>query len=149
MAKVFNFTLSNEKEITVNPKDLDGFFDTFITEFLIPHYKESNDWNQTILKSVHEVENISTLCQKHGKKELTTQLLNQIEKRLSKDISELPKIDKIEILFENLDDLIEEITKIMDSDGDKQLKCLDLADVVEPLTLFELSELIYELIEKK
>ena len=95
------------------------------------------------------MENISTLCQKHGKKELTTQLLNQIEKRLSKDISELPKIDKIEILFENLDDLIEEITKIMDSDGDKQLKCLDLADVVEPLTLFELSELIYELIEKK
>ena len=68
-------------------------------------------------------------------------LLNQIEEHLDKDIEELTGVDKIEILFLNLDDYVEDIRKLILAGETKEELRHKMARLIQPLTLFELSEL--------
>jgi hypothetical protein len=68
-------------------------------------------------------------------------LLNQVEKHLDKDIEELTGVAKIEILFLNMDDYVGDIKKLITSGADKQQLRTDMANLIYPLTLFELGEL--------
>ena len=68
-------------------------------------------------------------------------LLNQVEEHLDKDIEELTGCDKIEILFMNMDDFVEDIEKLICSGRDKQELRNDMANLIFPLTVFELGEL--------
>jgi hypothetical protein len=68
-------------------------------------------------------------------------LLNQVEEHLDKDIEELTGVDKIEILFLNMDDYVEDIRTLILSGRDKEELRTDMANLVMPLTLFELAEL--------
>jgi len=68
-------------------------------------------------------------------------LLNQVEEHLDKDIEELTGVDKIEILFLNMDDYVEDIRKLILAGKDKEDLRTSMAQMVMPLTIFELSEL--------
>ena len=68
-------------------------------------------------------------------------LLNQVEEHLDKDIEELTGVAKIEILFLNMEDYIEDIQKLITAGKDKQELRNDMANLIFPLTLFELGEL--------
>ena len=68
-------------------------------------------------------------------------LLNDVEEHLDKDIEELTGVDKIEILFLNMDDYVEDIRKIILAGKDKEDVRTSMAQLIMPLTLFELSEL--------
>jgi len=64
-----------------------------------------------------------------------------VEKHLDKDIQELTGVDKIEILFLNLDDYLEDIKNLIVAGLDKQELRTDMANLIYPLTIFELGEL--------
>ena len=67
--------------------------------------------------------------------------MTELEDHLDKDIEELTGVGKIEILFLNMDDFIEDIKKIILSGKDKKEIREDMANLIYPLTLFELGEL--------
>ena len=68
-------------------------------------------------------------------------LLNDIEDHLDKDIEELTGVAKIEILFINMEDYVEDIKRLILSGQDKQTLRTNMAKLAQPLTLFELGEL--------
>ena len=114
-------------------------YEIIISEVLIPKYKDSNDWNLTINIILEEMNEIISKYELDPK--LKIGLLNQVEKHLDKDIEELTGCDKIEILFLNMDDFVEDIEKLIISGKDKQELRNDMANLIFPLTVFELGEL--------
>ena len=110
-----------------------------ISEILIPKYKENADWNLSLNIIIEEM---NRLIIKHGlKSKLKLGLLNQVEEHLDKDIEELTGVDKIEILFLNMDDYVEDIRKLILAGKNKEDLRTSMAQLVMPLTLFELTEL--------
>ncbi|MFW9949883.1 MAG: hypothetical protein ACFFKA_07145 [Candidatus Thorarchaeota archaeon] len=114
-------------------------FETIISEVLIPKYKDNKDWNLTINIILEEINELISKYQLDPK--LKIGLLNQVEKHLDKEIQELTGCDKIEILFLNMDDFVEDIEKLIISGKDKQELRNDMANLIFPLTVFELGEL--------
>ena len=114
-------------------------FETIISEVLIPKYKDNKDWNLTINIILEEMNEIISKYELDPK--LKIGLLNQVETHLDKDIEELTGCDKIEILFMNMDDFVEDIEKLIISGKDKQELRNDMANLIFPLTVFELGEL--------
>jgi len=114
-------------------------YEIIISEVLIPKYKVNKDWNLTINIILEEMNEIISKYELDPK--LKIGLLNQVEKHLDKDIEELTGCDKIEILFLNMDDLVEDIEKLIISGKDKQELRNDMANLIFPLTVFELGEL--------
>ncbi len=114
-------------------------FETIISEVLIPKYKDIKDWNLTINIILEEMNEIISKYELDPK--LKIGLLNQVETHLDKDIEELTGCDKIEILFMNMDDFVEDIEKLIISGKDKQELRNDMANLIFPLTVFELGEL--------
>ena len=55
MANQTNIKLSNGVEITLDPDDINKNFSIFIDKYLIPYFKETNDWNKTIISSISEI----------------------------------------------------------------------------------------------
>ncbi len=119
-----------------NPRTL---FEIIISEILIPKYKDSDDWNLSINVIIEEM---NQLIKKYKlNPELKLGLLSQVEEHLDKDIEELTGVAKIEILFLNMDDYVEDIKKIMTSGLDKTEIRNEMARLIQPLTVFELGEL--------
>ncbi len=148
MAKNYNVTLSNGAKLQIDPEHQDQAYEDFIDIFFKPVYVKTNDINQTIHSSIKEVERISSILNL-SRGEVINSLLKTIERRLPKDIAELTgDVDKIEILFENVDDYVVQIVDLMqDQDSQEKIR-LDVSQLVENLNLFEISELIIHLVKK-
>jgi hypothetical protein len=114
-------------------------FEILISEILIPKYKENADWNLTLNVIIEEMNRLITEYDLDPKLKLG--LLNQIEEHLDKDIEELTGVAKIEILFLNMEDYVEDIEKLITAGLDKEALRLQMARLAQPLTLFELGEL--------
>jgi len=139
MSDVIKIKLSNGKEIDFDEKAPDTLYEIIISEILIPKYKENADWNLSLNIILEECNRLIT---KYGiSPKMKIGLLNRVEKHLDKDIEELTGVDKIEILFLNMDDYVEEIRKLIVAGKTKEDLRTSMAQVIMPLTLFELSEL--------
>ena len=118
------------------PKTL---FEVMISDILIPKYKENKDWNLTLNIVIEEMNRL--ILEYDLKPKLKLGLLNDIEEHLDKDIAELTGVDKIEILFINMEDYVEDIKSLILAGETKEELRHKMARLIQPLTLFELSEL--------
>ena len=134
-------TLPNGVEISLDKDNLQMTYDNIITKFVMPYYEESNDWNKTLKLSISELEAISQIL-KISKGHAIESFLKRIEERLDQDFEKLKGTDKIEILFEALDDYVQNLTDIIENHKTKEEIRLNIAKLVENLNLFEISELI-------
>jgi len=132
-----------------NPQEL---FREIVQHILIPFYKESNDWNESIRKSIKELDYIQMRYDLPKKKDYRSMLLREIGTQLGSTIAEIKGLDKIEILFLNMDDYIMEIDEIMkipaDTQEGKMKRIHTLGDMLASLNTFEISELLNYYIEK-
>ena len=131
--------LRNGLEVEYDEQAPITLYETIISEVLIPKYKQNKDWNLTINIILEEMNEMISKYELDPKLKLG--LLNQVEEHLDKDIEELTGCDKIEILFMNMDDFMEDIKKLICSGRDKQELRNDMANLIFPLTVFELGEL--------
>lgn len=131
--------LSSGLEIEFEEQEPTTLFEIIISEILIPRYKENADWNLSLNIILEEMNRLIKRYELDPKLKLG--LLNQVELHLDKDIEELTGTAKIEILFLNMDDYVEDIKKLICAGTDKQQLRNDMAQLVFPLTLFELGEL--------
>ncbi len=133
--------LPNGKRITLDKDNPKKMYDEIITKFVKPFYEESNDWNVTIKNAITQIERISQIMNL-SKGDSIEAFLVELEQRLHKDFEDLAGTDKIEILFEALDDYVENMAEIIESSGTKEEIRLRIAKLVENLNLFEMSELL-------
>ena len=131
--------LSTGMELEFDKEDPHTLFELIISEILIPKYKENADWNLTLNIVLEEINRLISEYDLDPKLKLG--LLNQIEEHLDKDIEELTGVAKIEILFINMEDYVEDIEKLVTAGLDKQEIRAQMAKLIQPLTLFELGEL--------
>jgi len=131
--------LRNGQDIEYDDKAPQTLFEIIISDVLIPKYKENKDWNLTINIILEEMNELISKYELEPKLKLG--LLNQVEKHLDKDIEELTGCDKIEILFMNMDDYVLDIERLIAAGKDKQDLRHDMANLIFPLTVFELGEL--------
>lgn len=131
--------LSTGTEVDFDKKAPTTLFEIIISEILIPKYKENADWNLSLNIIIEEM---NKLIMRYGiSPKLKLGLLNDVEEHLDKDIQELTGVDKIEILFLNMDDYVEDIRTLILSGRDKEELRTDMANMIMPLTIFELAEL--------
>ncbi|MFX0105494.1 MAG: hypothetical protein ACFE75_08390 [Candidatus Hodarchaeota archaeon] len=139
MSETIKVKLSTGMDVDFDRKAPSTLFEVIISDILIPKYKENADWNLSLNIIIEEM---NKLIIKHNlNPKLKLGLLNQVEEHLDKDIEELTGVDKIEILFLNMDDYVEDIRKLILAGKDKADLRTSMAQLVMPLTLFELSEL--------
>ena len=131
--------LSTGLEVEFDEKAPVTLFEIIISEILIPRYKENADWNLSINIILEEMNRLISEYELDPKLKLG--LLNQVEEHLDKDIEELTGTAKIEILFLNMDDYVEDIQKLITAGENKEDLRQDMAKMIFPLTLFELGEL--------
>ena len=131
--------LSTGTEVDFDVKAPTTLFEIIISEILIPKYKENADWNLSLNIIIEEMNKL--IIKYNLSPKLKLGLLNDVEEHLDKDIEELTGVDKIEILFLNMDDYVEDIRTLILSGRDKEELRTDMANLVMPLTLFELAEL--------
>ncbi|MHA2182722.1 MAG: hypothetical protein ACXAAH_14980 [Promethearchaeota archaeon] len=131
--------LSTGIEVEFDGKAPTTLFEIIISDILIPKYKENADWNLSLNIIIEEMNKLIVKYDLNPKMKLG--LLNDVEEHLDKDIEELTGVDKIEILFLNMDDYVEDIRTLILSGRDKEEIRTDMANLVMPLTLFELAEL--------
>jgi hypothetical protein len=148
MNDIQKMRLPNGTELILDKEELESTFDEVIEKFVMPFYQETNDWSKTLHLSIIEIEKISTLLNL-SKGKIIGKFLKQIEVRLDRDFSYLPGTDKIEILFEALDDYVQTLATLIKDEGSKEDIRLKIASVVENLNLFEISELILYYAKKK
>jgi len=140
MAKeVKHIKLSTGMELEFDKKAPHTLFEVIISDILIPKYKENADWNLTLNIVLEEMNRL--ISEYNLKPKLKIGLLNQIEAHLDKDIEELTGVAKIEILFINMEDYVEDIEKLIIAGLDKPELRHQMAHLIQPLTLFELGEL--------
>jgi hypothetical protein len=133
-------SISTGLEVDFNTQEPKTLFEVIISDILIPKYKENKDWNLTLNIVIEEM---NRLISEHDlSPKLKLGLLNDIEDHLDKDIEELTGVAKIEILFVNMEDYVEDIRKLIQSGEDKQELRTNMAKLAQPLTLFELGELL-------
>ena len=146
----FEVILSEGIKINIDPSDPDKLFHDVVMLVLIPFYEKSNDWNQSIRTALNE---ISSLRMRYGDKmpknlDYSKLLLKEVEKKLGHEIDKIKGVDKIEILFLNLDDYTEEIHKLMEGDFSKEERVRVLGDLIAGLNSFEMAELLNHYIKK-
>ncbi|MFW9970478.1 MAG: hypothetical protein ACFFDF_09780 [Candidatus Odinarchaeota archaeon] len=139
MSEIKKIQLSNGTEIDFDKKAPNTLFEVIISEILIPKYKENADWNLSLNIIIEEMNRLIIKYSLNPKLKLG--MLNKVEEHLDKDIEELTGVDKIEILFLNMDDYVEDIRKLILAGKNKEDLRTSMAQLVMPLTLFELSEL--------
>lgn len=139
MSEIKKIHLSTGSEIDFDKKAPYTLYELIISEILIPKYKENADWNLSLNIILEEMNRLIKEYNLNPKLKLG--LLNNVEEHLDKDIEELTGVDKIEILFLNMDDYVEDIKKLIISGQDKEELRTSMAQLIMPLTLFELSEL--------
>ena len=131
--------ISTGTEIDFDKKAPSTLYELIISDILIPKYKENADWNLSLNIIIEEMNNLIKKYDLTPKLKLG--LLNKVEEHLDKDIEELTGVDKIEILFLNMDDYVEDIKKLILAGQSKEELRTNLANMIVPLTIFELSEL--------
>ena len=139
MSETKKIQLSTGSEVDFDKKAPISLFEMIISEILIPKYKENADWNLSLNIIIEEMNRL--IVKYELKSKLKLGLLNQVEKHLDKDIQELTGVDKIEILFLNMDDYVEDIRKLILAGATKEDLRTNMANMIMPLTLFELTEL--------
>ncbi len=139
MSEIRKLVLSTGTEVDFDEKVPITLFEIIISEILIPRYKENADWNLSLNIIIEELNKLIIKYDLNPKLKLG--LLNQVEEHLDKDIEELTGVDKIEILFLNMDDYVEDIRKLILAGKDKEELRTSMAQMIMPLTIFELSEL--------
>ncbi len=139
MSEIKKIQLRNDMEIDFDKKAPTTLYEVIISEVLIPKYKENADWNLSLNIIIEEMNRLITKYDLSPKLKLG--LLNQVEEHLDKDIEELTGVDKIEILFLNMDDYVEDIRNLILAGKDKEELRTSMAHIIMPMTLFELSEL--------
>ncbi len=139
MTEIKKLQLSTGTEVDFDKKAPTTLFELIISEILIPKYKENADWNLSLNIILEEMNRLIKKYDLNPKLKLG--LLNDVEEHLDKDIEELTGVDKIEILFLNMDDYVEDIKKIILAGKDKEELRTSMAQLTMPLTPFELSEL--------
>ncbi|MHA1731071.1 MAG: hypothetical protein ACTSU5_03970 [Promethearchaeota archaeon] len=124
-------------------------YSSIVRDVLIPEYKENNDWPGAIKLALKELKKVG---KQHPEFSLDNksrfELLDVVHDKLTGEIADLPGTDKIEILFLDLDDYLEEIESIMKSTQTPEEVRLHIASLVRGLTEFELGELVVELARK-
>lgn len=141
MVQQIPIKLGNGVTLYLNLEDSNPFFAQFIEKFLKPLYLKSNDWNASIKEAINECERISVLYNlKRG--DLISSLLSNIEGRLARDIAELTGVDKIEIIFEGIEDYVSDITKAVQAGTSQEEIRMRVSSLVQNLNLFEISELL-------
>jgi predicted AAA+ superfamily ATPase len=131
--------LSTGTEVDFDKKAPKTLFEIIISEILIPKYKENADWNLSLNIIIEEMNKL--IIKYDISPKLKIGLLNDVEQHLDKDIQELTGVDKIEILFLNMDDYVEDIRTLILAGKTKEDLRTDMANMIMPLTLFELAEL--------
>jgi len=131
--------LSTGTEVDFDKQAPTTLFEIIISEILIPKYKENADWNLSLNIIIEEMNKLIIKYDLSPKLKLG--LLNDVEEHLDKDIQELTGVDKIEILFLNMDDYVEDIRTLILSGRNKEDLRTDMANMIMPLTIFELAEL--------
>ncbi|MFX0040140.1 MAG: hypothetical protein ACFFCY_05300 [Promethearchaeota archaeon] len=139
MSEIKKLQLSNGTEVDFDKKAPTTLFEVIISEILIPKYKENADWNLSLNIIIEEMNHLIIKYDINPKLKLG--LLNKVEEHLDKDIEELTGVDKIEILFLNMDDYVEDIRTLILAGKDKAELRTSMAQLITPLTLFEISEL--------
>ncbi len=139
MSETKKIQLSTGSEVEFDKKAPIALFEMIISEILIPKYKENADWNLSLNIIIEEMNRL--IVKYELKSKLKLGLLNQVEEHLDKDIQELTGVDKIEILFLNMDDYVEDIRKIILAGTTKEDLRTKMAQIIMPLTLYELAEL--------
>ena len=134
-----NLKISTGLEVEFDKQAPKTLFEVIISDILIPKYKDNKDWNLTLNIVIEEMNRLISEYDLSPKLKLG--LLNDIEEHLDKDIEELTGVAKIEILFINMEDYVEDIKKLILAGQDKQTLRTNMAKLVQPLTLFELGEL--------
>jgi len=135
--------LSTGLEVEFDVEAPKTLFEIIISEILIPKYKENADWNLSLNIIIQEMNRL--IKEYKLPPELKLKLLNQVEEHLDKDIAELTGVAKIEILFLNMDDYIQDIKKLIAAGLDKEKIRHQMALLIQPLTLFEIGELFIQL----
>lgn len=139
MSDIKKIELSTGTELDFDKKAPKTLFELIISEILIPKYKENADWNLSLNIIIEEMNRLIIKYDLTPKLKLG--LLNNVEDHLDKDIEELTGVDKIEILFLNMDDYVEDIRTLILAGKDKEDLRTSMAQMIMPLTIFELSEL--------
>lgn len=139
MSDIKKIELSTGTELDFDKKAPKTLFEMIISEILIPKYKENADWNLSLNIIIEEMNRLIIKYDLIPKLKLG--LLNNVEDHLDKDIEELTGVDKIEILFLNMDDYVEDIRTLILAGKDKEDLRTSMAQMIMPLTIFELSEL--------
>ena len=140
-------TLSNGAKLLLDPNDRDKSFDLFVEHFLKPFYLQTNDWAETIRQSIKELEHVAFIFH-YPRTELIRDFLHVIEGRLAIDIAGLTGTDKIEILFESVEDYIANIIEIVKTGESQEDTRLKIATLVEGLNSFEICELLIHFARK-
>ena len=131
--------LRNGNELELDEENPKPLFETIISDVFIPKYKETDDFNLSINIGIAEVNHLIT--EYKLKPTLKIDFLNELEDHLDKDIAELSGVAKIEILFLNMDDYVEDIQKLITMGLSKEELRDKMANMIAPLTLFEIGEL--------
>ena len=139
MSDIKKIELSTGTELEFDKKAPKTLFELIISEILIPKYKENADWNLSLNIIIEEMNRLIIKYKLTPKLKLG--LLNNVEDHLDKEIEELTGVDKIEILFLNMDDYVEDIRTLILAGKDKEDLRTSMAQMIMPLTIFELSEL--------
>jgi hypothetical protein len=143
MKMVQKLKLSTGLEVEFDEEVPRTLFEIIISDILIPEYKKNADWNLSLNIIIQEM---NRLIKKYElSPQLKLKLLNRVEEHLDKDIEELTGVAKIEILFLNMDDYIQDIKKLVSAGLDKKNIRQQMALLIQPLTLFEIGELFIQL----
>jgi len=136
---VMDIKLRNGTNLEFDKQAPKTLFEIMISEILIPKYKDTDDWNLAINVILEEINHL--IKENELDPKLKLGLLNEIEDHLDKDIEELTGVAKIEILFLNMEDYIDDIEKLITAGLEKAELRHQMARLAQPLTLFELGEL--------
>ncbi|MGV9202540.1 MAG: hypothetical protein ACOC44_00780 [Promethearchaeia archaeon] len=131
--------LKTGMEIEFDEKVPKTLFEIMISDIFIPKYKKTDDFILAINVVLNEMNRLIKEYELDPKLKLG--LLDEIEYHLDKDLEELSGVAKIEILFLNMEDYIQDIKKLIISGKDKVELRQDMASLIAPLTVFELVEL--------
>ncbi len=141
-------TLATGKNIEFEEGKFDPLMNALIQEILIPHYKLNNDWPEAIQTTIKEAKRVFKLANMDNY-DAGLICLNAVEAATGKEIAELTgHVDTVEILFQDIDDYIQEIKKIMDANYSEEKLRLEMAKLIEKLNRFEIVELVLALAKR-
>jgi hypothetical protein len=144
-------TLSNGKRVEYEENKLENLMNSIIAEILNPFYETNNDWNLTIKKGLEEIDLIIKNTTQ-PRNTLVEHLFAKIEENLHTTIEKLTGVDKVEILFLNIDDYINDILDVVkrnSTNGNSQESMRNqINEIIRNLNIFEMGEITIYLAKK-